>query len=90
MPGYGPNGDMGYGAWLKWKFASFNSRGRTRTEQVIDEGHLSTGEAYKVTQDELGNRVRERSAEMGVSTGRDVTIRAPRIHRKATTHEERQ
>jgi Fe2+ transport system protein FeoA len=90
MSRYDPQRDGPYGEWLKNKAVGFNPRGRSRTERVIDEGRLSTGEAYKTVQDELGNRVRERSAEMGVSTGQDVTIRAPELAIQTTAIERRQ
>ncbi len=89
MPGYDPEHDGSYGEWLRSKNVGFNPHGRTRSEQVIDEGHLQSGERFKVTQDELGNRVRERSAEMGVSTGQDVRIAAPCVTAQVASGEKR-
>ncbi|MCC5580580.1 hypothetical protein IMZ11_33680 [Microtetraspora sp. AC03309] len=90
MPGYDPACGVPYGEWLRAKGVGFNPSGLVRTERVIDEGHLSTGERYKTVQDGVGNRVRERSASMGVSTGQDVTIRAPHLATSTATTERRQ
>lgn len=83
MPGYDPQRDGPYGEWLRSKNVGYNPHGRIRTERVVAEGTLTdgqhAGERYQVRQDELGNRVRERSAQLGVSTGQDVRINAPCI-----------
>lgn len=94
MSGYDPACGVPYGEWLKNKGIRANFGGLSRTERVIDEGTVSrgehAGERFKTVQDELGNRVRERSAEMGVSTGQDVVIRAPKLNIKTVASEERQ
>ncbi|ETK36120.1 hypothetical protein MPTA5024_10875 [Microbispora sp. ATCC PTA-5024] len=60
---------------------------------MVGEGTLAegphAGERYQVRQDELGNRVRERSASQGVSTGQDVKINAPCIQGDIGTREVR-
>jgi hypothetical protein len=92
MPGstYDPQRDGPYGDYLKNKGIRANFGGLSRTERVIDEGRLNSGERYQTRQDELGNRTRERSAEMGVSTGQDVVIRAPKLNISMKATEERQ
>lgn len=97
MPGYDPASGVPYGVWLRDKGVGYNPHGRSRTERVIDEGHLTrtvndreVTEAYQTRQDELGNRVRERSSEMGVSTGQDVTVRAPQLAMSFAATERRQ
>jgi hypothetical protein len=94
MSEYDPARDGPYGDWLRNKGVRANFGGLSRTERVIGEGTVPrgehAGERFKTIQDELGNRVRERSAEMGVSTGQDVVIRAPKLHISMTATEERQ
>ncbi len=83
MPGYDPQRDGPYREWLRNKGVRTNFGGLVRSERVVDEGTIAdgrhAGERYQVRQDELGNRVRERSASQGVSTGQDVRINAPCI-----------
>ncbi|MCC5574470.1 hypothetical protein IMZ11_02290 [Microtetraspora sp. AC03309] len=89
MSGYDPACGVPYGEWLKRKGIGFNPNGVVRTERVTAEGYLPSGERFKTVQDELGNRVRERSAEMGVSTGQDVHIAAPCVTATLGTTETR-
>ncbi len=79
MPGYDPASGISYGEWLRSKSVGYNPSGRSRTERVINEGHLSDGQRFQVRENEVGDRVRERSSEMGVSTGQDVTVKAPAL-----------
>lgn len=90
MSGYDPARHKTYGDYLKAKGVRANFGGLSRTERVIDEGHLSNGERYQTRQDELGNRTRERSDSPGVSTAQDVVIRAPHlsVQRKLVVEEQ--
>lgn len=82
--------EMTFGERMRRKrFGGLLKGGRSRTERVTSEGHLATGEAYKVTTDELGNKVRERSTSRGVSTGQDVKIAAPCLSGSLGVREER-
>lgn len=54
-----------------------------RTGNRVREGRDAAGQRYKVTTDELGNKVRERQ------DGQDVKIAAPRIVSETSVREER-
>lgn len=94
MSEYDPARHGPYGEWLKNKGVRANFQGLARTERVIGEGTVPRGEyagqRFKTSQDELGNRVRERSESRGVSTGQDVVIRAPKLTISMKATEERQ
>lgn len=72
MSGYGPNGDMTYAEWLRWK--SVGAMPRTHaTKDQVSEGHTDQGGKFKQVRDQLGHVVTERT-EPGGSVHQDVTI----------------
>jgi hypothetical protein len=56
------------------------SRGQTRSRSMSGREHPESGEPFKVTTDELGNKVTEHGGELGVSTRQDVNINAETVH----------
>lgn len=67
MPGYGPNGDMTYAQWLKWKCVGSMERTWATKDQVLTDTPTE-----KTVRDQLGHVVAERTDERGYH--RDVTI----------------
>lgn len=68
--------------WLE-KMRSIGSISR-RTGDQVTEGRDARGQRFKATTDELNNTVTQRAGDR-----QDVHIRAPKVHVKATTTEER-
>lgn len=65
------------------KMRSIGQISRRYSSERITEGQDATGERWKTTTDELGNRVTERAERQ------DVVINAPHVSVKTTTNEER-